>query len=170
MRTPILVLSDVILDDSVTKFLQLNGYAVITAAQVSEAVKVLEERRVRLLLTSVEHLGRSLERVIEDAMSRDPMLAVLVVSREATLQICWDLRKRCGVDVLRVPLTLVDLRDGVRGALDARDVWSPMTRLRDQLDRLSSEEMSERSREIVRHVSKELDALASRVRSVTGGR
>jgi DNA-binding NtrC family response regulator len=170
MTPRVLVLTDAVLDASVTRFLQLDGYEVVTAAQVAEAAVVLEERQVHLLLASIEHLGRSIERFIEEAMIRDPMLAVLLVAREATLQTCVAFRTRRSVGVLRMPLALVDVRDGVREALDARDVWSPIARLRRRIEQLSSEEMSEHARELVRNLSLDVEMLASRVRSVTGGR
>ena len=168
--TRILILRDSVLGQSVVRFMENDAYDVRVADGVTEARSVLEAGGVRLLLTPVEHRGRSLVHFIEDVAARNPMTALVVVASESTIDVALDLRARLWIDMLRMPLTFIYVRDSVRRALDARDLNTPIARIRQHLQRLASDDLPEPSKEVLRRMSQELETLASRVRSVTDSR
>jgi len=167
----ILVVEDPILDSTVTRFLEGAGHVITLAGSVAEARKGLDERPFQLMLSVVESRGRSLEGFLEDAATQRPTMAIVLVCSETNAHAGEDLRRRGHVaEVLRQPVTLVQVRDAAQRALEGRDLLTPIASLRRGMRRLQATELSDGSREILKGMARQLETLASRARSVTGGR
>ncbi len=167
----VLVLEDGVLDATVIRFLEGAGHEVRAAGGVTNARKILDEDDVELMLTSMASRGRSRVEFIEAVRAHWPAIAVVLVTDEATAREGAELAARGVVaEAMRMPVTLVQIRDGVRRGLTGRDLLTPIEDLRWNLQRLASTELADDSREIVRQIARDVEVLASRARSVTGGR
>ena len=128
---------------------------------------MLREPGVRLFITPVARRGRSLLGFIEEVAAGHPLTAILLVVSGTTVDDAVELRMRLGLEMIRLPLALIDVRDRVRHAVESRDLNAPIAMMRQHLERLSAEPLSEASREILGSMSRDLETLAARVRSVT---
>jgi putative nucleotidyltransferase with HDIG domain len=133
--------------NALKRFLTGLGYSVYTTGSGSEALSVLREQEVAIMLADIRMPGMSGIDLVPQAIDVAPDLAVVMLSAindATTAALCM---QRGAVDYLTKPLELEDLARAVQGALRRRETLMEGRRLDAQLKEEFASKAAEWERE-----------------------
>jgi putative two-component system response regulator len=121
-RSAVLVVDD---DDgvrkAVTRFLELEGYTVLSAADLTEARALLATREVLVVLTDITmQNGENGLDLLAEVREKRPDLDVLLMTGNSDLTSAIEALKRGAYDYLRKPFAFEALRAALRRAVERR--------------------------------------------------
>jgi CheY-like chemotaxis protein len=117
----VLVVED---DDQVRKFamnvLSQTGYAVYSASNAEDAIRLFEEEKgdFQLIISDVVLPGKTGIELVDELISRKPNLSVLMGSGYIDQKSQWQVIKRRGFRFLQKPYVMVDLLNAVHQTLN----------------------------------------------------
>ncbi|HUV36740.1 MAG TPA: PAS domain S-box protein [Patescibacteria group bacterium] len=113
-------------DDSAVReltadILSNNGYTILEARNGAEALEIAarEERKIDVVFSDVVLPGRSGIQLIEELLSRDPDLKVILSSGYAAPKSQWDLIQEKGYRFIQKPYKMVDLLKAIKEVCDS---------------------------------------------------
>ncbi|HMV33973.1 MAG TPA: response regulator [Gemmatimonadales bacterium] len=136
--------------NALKKFLNQQGYDVVTAASGDEALRVLQRQKVSVVLLDVRMPGKSGIDLVPQVLELEPSLAVLMltaVNDATTAALCM---QRGAMDYLTKPIDLSDLARAILRAIRRRDSQIEQANLNQWL----KEEVAVRTAELRRERAK----------------
>ena len=115
-------------------FLKKRGYAVETAGDADEAMKVVSSRTVDLVLTDLRMPGRTGVELVDAVRGANPEIPVVVMTAYGTVTSAVDAMKRGAADYLSKPVDLDELEVLVARTLERRALVSENRALREQVE------------------------------------
>ena len=115
--------------------LENMGYEPVTAERVEDALRVLDEREIHLVLSDLRLPGMSGRDLLEKIKARDPGLPVVIMTAYAALKDAVEIIKEGAFDYIVKPFDLDALEATVASALRFRAVSADNTQLRRELGR-----------------------------------
>jgi two-component system NtrC family response regulator len=115
-------------------FLKKKGYAVETAADADEAMRVVSSRTVDLVLTDLRMPGRTGVELVDAVRGANPEIPVVVTTAYGTVTSAVDAMKRGAADYLSKPVDLDELEVLVARTLERRALVSENRALREQVE------------------------------------
>jgi len=115
-------------------FLKKRGYAVETAGDADEAMKVVSSRTVDLVLTDLRMPGRTGVELVDAVRGANPEIPVVVMTAYGTVTSAVDAMKRGADDYLSKPVDLDELEVLVARTLERRALVSENRALREQVE------------------------------------
>jgi DNA-binding NtrC family response regulator len=115
-------------------FLKKKGYAVETAGDADEAMKVVSSRTVDLVLTDLRMPGRTGVELVDAVHGANPEIPVVVMTAYGTVSSAVDAMKRGAADYLSKPVDLDELEVLVARTLERRALVSENRELREQVE------------------------------------
>lgn len=117
----------------VRSFLETKGRACLTTTDPREAIGILEERPVDLILTDIHMQGLSGVDVLERAREIDPETIVILMTGKPSVDTAIRSLKADAYDYLTKPFDLEDLHDVVERALEKQRLRRENAALKDTL-------------------------------------
>ncbi len=136
--------------NALKKFLNQQGYDVVTAASGDEALRVLQRQKVSVVLLDVRMPGKSGIDLVPQVLEIEPTVAVLMltaVNDATTAALCM---QRGAMDYLTKPIDLSDLARAILRAIRRRDSQIEQANLNQWL----KEEVAVRTAELRRERAK----------------
>ena len=136
--------------NALKKFLNQQGYDVVTAGSGDEALRVLQRQKVSVVLLDVRMPGKSGIDLVPQVLELEPSLAVLMltaVNDATTAALCM---QRGAMDYLTKPIDLSDLARAILRAIRRRDSQIEQANLNQWL----KEEVAVRTAELRRERAK----------------
>ncbi len=136
--------------NALKKFLNQQGYDVVTAASGDEALRVLQRQKFSVVLLDVRMPGKSGIDLVPQVLELEPSLAVLMltaVNDATTAALCM---QRGAMDYLTKPIDLSDLARAILRAIRRRDSQIEQANLNQWL----KEEVAVRTAELRRERAK----------------
>ncbi len=134
----LLVDDDQIILDSLSGFLELEGYDVAVARNLAQASDELEAGRFNLVITDVNMPAGSGFELLEHVRRNHPEVAVVMITGYGTIETAVEAIKQGAYDYLTKPIIDDDVRLSVRRALDQQRLAAENRQLRATLsDRYS---------------------------------
>ncbi len=115
-------------------FLKKRGYAVETAGDADEAMKVVSSRTVDLVLTDLRMPGKTGVELVDAVRGANPEIPVVVTTAYGTVASAVDAMKRGAADYLSKPVDLDELEVLVSRTLERRALVSENRALREQVE------------------------------------
>jgi two-component system response regulator HydG len=122
--------------ETLERILVRAGHAVSHAASGRDALRVVRERRVDLVLTDLKMPGMSGIDVLKAVRTLDPEVEVVVMTAYGTVETAVEAMKEGAYDFVSKPLKRIELLSAVRKALERHTLAVENRQLREQLDSL----------------------------------
>ncbi|HVO68293.1 MAG TPA: hybrid sensor histidine kinase/response regulator [Syntrophales bacterium] len=124
------------LRDGCRQALEKSGYAVLTAGEGGEGVKIARERKPEIAFIDLKMPGMSGMEIIE-ILSRDiPDIVLIMITGYATIVSAVEAIQKGAYDYLPKPFSPDQLRTVARRGLDHRDLKIETRRLREEKERM----------------------------------
>ncbi len=126
----LLVDDDPIILDSLSGFLQLEGYQVQTASSVQAARKALEEDACNLVISDVTLPGSDGFELLKHVRKEHPEVVMIMITGYATVESAVEAMKQGAYEYLTKPVIDDDLRLAVRRAMKQQELVAENRQLR----------------------------------------
>ncbi len=119
--------------DGFSRLLHRN-YATFSAASGQEALNILSERHIDVMLSDIRMPGMDGITLMRRATSAHPDLCVILLTAYGSIETAVDAVKRGACDYLTKPVNLDDLEQRIRRAIRSREVENENKNLHEQLN------------------------------------
>ncbi|MFT5698503.1 MAG: DNA-binding NtrC family response regulator [Desulforhopalus sp.] len=136
-KTILVVDDEAIARENLAHILQKDGYQVIMASDGNEAVRVMEEQGVDLVITDLRMKGRDGMDVLAETKRLWPAAEVLVVTGYASIDTAVEAMKKGAYHYLAKPLNVKELQAIVIKALERGAMQQELCRLRQHISESS---------------------------------
>ena len=143
MKFSILVVDDEKnIREGIAKSLELDGYAAILAANGEEALRMVENREVDLIISDLKMPVMSGQELLKKVSSAYPTLPVIILTGHGTIESAVTAMRDGAFDFLTKPVNLDRLTLLVKRALSNRDLVLQHRALQEEVARLSEKNRS----------------------------
>lgn len=133
----------------VCRLLEREGYAVSAASSAEEGMALFDESNFDCVISDIRMPGASGIELLEHVHAADPLLPVILLTAQASLQAAIDAVNKGAYHFVRKPFTTDELRGIVHSALEMRQAKQENQHLRTELRRSrGTREIIGKSREI----------------------
>ena len=136
MKATILVVDDERnIREGLRRALELDGHAVVTAADGREALNVMAAEEVDLVIADLRMPRMSGDQLLKQAVKQHPSVGVIILTGHATVEVAVQAMRDGAYDFLEKPVNLDRLGLLVRRALAERKLTLSNRELRRELER-----------------------------------
>lgn len=130
--------------DFVSRLLRDEGYRILTAANASKALRLIEEQEIDIVLSDIKMPGMSGIELLEKIHAGAPDLPVILMTAYADLELAIDAIKRGTFDFINKPFKAADLVNSLEKA--AR--YTRLVRLERDYKGILENDVRQRTREL----------------------
>jgi DNA-binding NtrC family response regulator len=123
--------------EAMTRVFRGEDYVLLTAGSGAEALEVLDERDVAVVLTDLRMPGMDGQALLEEVRERRPAAQVLVITGYGTVPDAVEAMQAGALDFLQKPLDVGAARVRVRKAVEKYDLRRQNLALREQVENLA---------------------------------
>ncbi|UCF39177.1 MAG: sigma-54-dependent Fis family transcriptional regulator [Acidobacteriota bacterium] len=161
MSTPSILLIDdeEIMRDVISKLLKKEGFNVLTAANGTEGMEVLQEEAIDLVLLDLMLPGKSGAVLLPEILDLDPDIIVIMISAYASIENAVEATKKGAYDFVTKPFKNEELIHIIRNGLRRRSLELENRRLRETFEKrfafqnlIGKSEAMQRTFDLISHV------------------